>query len=119
MVINQFNIARVSFLEPEDHAPVRPNRDSIEPFPIPFQRMEPEARQIHIVRTDRTIEHRKDIFYLLKKVGSDPFGLTVFKKPLQPLVLEVRFCRKERDVVPSALFKEDFHGHNILQGAAF
>jgi radical SAM superfamily enzyme with C-terminal helix-hairpin-helix motif len=31
---------------------------------------------------------------------------------------KIRFCHKERDVVPSALFKEDFHGHNILQGAA-
>jgi len=51
--------------------------------------MEPEAGHIHIVRTGRTIEHRKDIFYLLTKVAPDPFGLTVFKKPLQPLVLEV------------------------------
>lgn len=88
MVINQFNIASVSFLEPEDHTPVCPNRDSIEPFPVPFQRMEPEAGQIHIVRTGRTIEHRKDIFYLLKKIGPDPFGLTIFKKRFSPLCLK-------------------------------
>jgi hypothetical protein len=89
VVVNQFNIARVSVLESKDHAPVCPNRDSIEPFPVPFQRMRPEAWQIHIVRTGRTIEHRKDIFDLLKKVSSNPFSLTVFKQPLQCLALEV------------------------------
>lgn len=85
MVVNQFNIARVAVLKSEDHPPVCPNRDSVEPFPIPFQRMQPEAGQIHIVRTGRTIEHRKDILDLLKKISPNPFRLTVFKQPLSAL----------------------------------
>jgi len=47
--------------------------------------MQPEAGQIHIVRTGRTIEHRKDILDLLKKISPNPFRLTVFKQPLSAL----------------------------------
>ena len=91
MVINQFNITSVPVLETEDNAPVRPNRYPVEPFPLPFQGMNLEARQIHIARLRRSIENRKDIFNLLNMVSQNSFGLTIFKQPLQAFVLKILY----------------------------
>lgn len=69
----------MSFLETEDHAPVRPNRYSIEPFSVSFQRMNFEARQIDIMRACRAIENSKDVFYLFNMVSANLFSFSIFE----------------------------------------
>jgi hypothetical protein len=97
VVIDQFNITSISFLETEDNAPVRPNSYPIEPFPVPFQRMDLEARQIHVMRACRTIKNRKDVFYLLNMVRANPFGLTIFEQPLQAFVFKILYTYPSYD----------------------
>ena len=89
VVIDQFNIGCVPFDKAKDHPPVRSDRDSIEPLPVPFQEMQSKAGQIHIARLGRTVEHRKDIFDLLTEVCPDTFALPILKQPFQPLVLKI------------------------------
>ena len=89
MIIDQFNVTGVSFDKAKDYPPVGSNRDSIEPVPVPFQGMHPEAGQIHIARSSRTVEHRKDIFNLFADVSPNTLELPILKQPFQPFVLKI------------------------------
>lgn len=81
MVVDQINVASVSFLKAENHAPVRPDSHTPKTFQVALERVEPETGEIHIVGLSGTAEDSEDIFDFLDVIGTDAFGFGVPEKP--------------------------------------
>ena len=83
MVVNQINIAGVSFLEAEYDAPVRPDGHAPEIFQFSSKTVKPETGQIHVFRLSGTLQNEKDVFYFIDLIRADPFGFALLKQPFQ------------------------------------
>ena len=57
--------------------------DGPESAQVPFQRMQPEAGQVHVVRHFGTVQNSKDIFYPFEQICPDLRPVPTFKKPFQ------------------------------------
>jgi hypothetical protein len=88
MVVNQINVTGAAFLEAEDHAPVRPDSHAPKTFQVALERVEPKAREIHVVGLSGTVEDGENVFDLLDVIRVYALGFAVLKKPFEPLVPE-------------------------------
>jgi hypothetical protein len=48
--------------------------------------MEPEAREIHVLRRSRAVQEEQYVLALLGQVGADTFPFPVLEQPLEALV---------------------------------
>jgi len=82
MIIYQINVHGIDALEAPRDAPIGTHRDRPITAPRALQRVQSNARQIHIFRSARAIQHCKNVFYLIQRTCADVPGLTAFKQPL-------------------------------------
>lgn len=94
MVIDQIDVGCMAALDAEHNPPVRPHCDRPEALQVAFERMQPETRQIHVVRRSGTVQDEKDVPDLIQEVGADALPLTALEKPFQPLCLKFRITHE-------------------------
>jgi len=88
VIIDVINILGITLLEPKDDAPVRPDSNAPEASKIACQAVQSKAGQVHIFGLSGSIQYREDVLHFLSVIGADPFGISLFKKPSQPLMPE-------------------------------
>lgn len=72
MIVNQIDVAGISTVEPKYDAPV--GRDADRPIASKFalQRMQPEARKVHVPWLRRLVEAGQDTFDLVGRIPMPP-----------------------------------------------
>jgi hypothetical protein len=91
MVVNQVHVHGVCTLKAPDNAPVGTDGDRLETAQVVFQRMQPEAWQVHVFRRFGPVQHGKDVFDLVEHVGPDLRPVSAFKKPFQTAMPEAPY----------------------------
>src|SRR5574337_1506710 len=84
VVVDQFNIVRVAFLEAENDTPVCPDSHAPEALEVAFETMQPEAGQVHVLGPPGAVQHEEDVFKFLEQLRADAFGVALLKQPFQP-----------------------------------
>jgi len=87
MVIDVVDVDREPIRESEGYPPISGYRDGVVSLQFALQRMEPEPRQIHIVRTLASIKHRQNISELLEMLRRDPSCRSTIVEGLSPRCL--------------------------------
>lgn len=88
MIVDQIDIGGVALLESENDPPIRPHRNRPETFQVAFERMQAEARKIHVIGRFCPVQDEKDVFDFLRQIGADALALAILEQPFQPLVPE-------------------------------
>lgn len=88
VIVGQIDIHGVSVHEAENHAPIGPNSDSPETFEASFETVQPQARQIHVIRLAGTVQNSEYVLYFLYMLRLYAFPFTLLEQPLQPLMPE-------------------------------
>src|SRR3990172_196642 len=88
MVVCQIHVAGVPVLETEDHAPVGADCYAPETPPVALERVQPEPRQVHVLRRAGPVQNGKNVPHLLHLIGADSLVLIALEQPLKPLVPE-------------------------------
>jgi len=65
VVINQFNVKRITALKPEDDAPVGPNRHRPQAFQVTFEWMQAITRKVKRLRRVGLIEASENVLCAL------------------------------------------------------
>ena len=60
MIVDVIDVDRIFALEAEDDAPVAANVYGPSAFQLSFQRMQAQARQVHVARFGRSVEPSQD-----------------------------------------------------------
>lgn len=89
MVIDIINIERIAFDEAEDHAPVSPHSYTPKSFEVAFERVQAEARHVHLRYGGSNIKSRQNIAQLGDVFRCNASGVVVLKQPFQPLVADI------------------------------
>ena len=60
MIVNEVNIHHIAVFKPKDDSAIGRDGDRPESFKIAFERMEPKARNGHLLRAARPVQQQKD-----------------------------------------------------------
>jgi hypothetical protein len=86
VVIDQINIGYVTVLEAKDNAPVSADSDAPKPDEVALQRVQPEARKVHILGPRRTVQKRKHAGDFIDVLGVQAAAVVVCVKAFQASV---------------------------------
>jgi hypothetical protein len=88
VVVDQFDIERVSALKPEYNTPVGPHPDGPKTLQVAFKRVQMITGKIHSLRCARPIKAAKNIRNHLQQVRPYPAPVAALIKPFQAAVFE-------------------------------
>jgi hypothetical protein len=87
VVIDIINVLRVA-VKAEDYSPVGAYCNGPKAFKRAFERMQPEARQIHVANGSGGVKGRQNIPQLANVIRAYAARVVLFKKPPQSLVAD-------------------------------
>jgi hypothetical protein len=93
VVIDKFNVIRISPFKTKNDAPISPYRHGPEPLQFAFKRVQPVARDIQSLRRRGGIENRKNSFDRFQKVGSYTASIAAFIEAFQASMLKALIIR--------------------------
>jgi len=89
MVIDIINILRAVIVT-ENHTPVGAYCNGPKPFPLAFQRMQPESRQVYVGNRRCGMKRRQNIPQFAYMIRANSAWVVPFKEPFQPLVADCK-----------------------------
>jgi hypothetical protein len=94
VIVNQFNVKRVSVFKSKNDPPVGPHRSCPETSHVAFQRMQMIARDVQTLGRSGSVENCENSLNRWQQVRPYLATVTALVKPLQPSMLKV-FDRKK------------------------
>jgi len=88
MIVNQFNVERISPFKTEDNAPICPNGHRPHSFQIPSEIVQMKTRQVQCFGSCCRVEHSQYAFDFIDKIRTNAGAIAAFVKPLQATMLE-------------------------------
>lgn len=88
MVVEQVHVARVLAIETEDDAPVAGYGHGPESGEVALQRMQPKARQRHVVRYRSLVQTGENTLDLVGLIRPDLAAVSRFEQQAQPFMSE-------------------------------
>jgi hypothetical protein len=86
MVINQINVMNMWAFESERYSPVSRHGHGPNASPIALQRVQTQARDIHVLGGHCGIQPVENPANLGEQISADLAGIVSLKQPFQPLV---------------------------------
>jgi hypothetical protein len=97
VVIDQIDVGG-TILKAKDNPPVCPHGDRPKALAVAYERVEAEARQVHVFRCLGAVENEEDVFDLLQEVGADAPAVAIPEKTLQSFASEIPYRGPECNV---------------------
>ena len=88
MIIDVIDVERIAFNKAKGHAPIRSNRHRPRAFRFALQRMQPEAREVHIGNRPSGVKARQNVTELFDMFMDEASRIIFLIKALQCLVPE-------------------------------
>jgi|GEM_PF-4930604 len=88
MVINVFHVDDVGADKPKHDSPVGANGNGPKALQTALQRMQPEARQVHVRGGSRRIEASENVAQLFRMIRGHAAGVVILEEPLESLVAD-------------------------------
>ncbi len=92
VVIDIINVRR-AIIKTENHPPVGPDSYGPKAFPLTFERVQPETRQVHMNNGRGGMQRGENITQFVGMFPVYPARVTVLKKPFQSLVANCPYHR--------------------------
>jgi hypothetical protein len=89
VIVNQFNVERVSAFKSKNDPPVGTDRDCPETFHVTFQRVQMIARDVQALGRSGSVEDRENSLNRWQQVRSYLATVTALVKPLQPAMFKI------------------------------
>jgi hypothetical protein len=91
MVIDEIDVTGISAFETKNHPPIPTYEHRPEALAIAPQRMQPEARSIHVLGFDRSIKTRKDALDFGNEIRPYLAAVAAIIEALQAAMFEISY----------------------------
>ncbi len=88
MIVYIIHIDRMTIVEAEYDAPIPGHRDRPKAGELSLERMQPQARKVHIIRATAAIEHRENVAQLFHMRGRQPSCRSPIVKGFEPTMFK-------------------------------
>lgn len=88
MIVGIIDVDGVTVLEAECHSPIPRHRNGIMPFQDSLQRVEPQARQVHILRCSAPLQDRENVTKFLDIFRRHALGRSPIVQRLKAAMFE-------------------------------
>ena len=96
MIIHIIDVSRMTVVEAEYYTPIPGDRYSPKTSEASLERMQPEARNVHIIRPTAAVQYRKNVAKLFNMRRGDPSCRSSIIKGFKPTMFKrldhSRYC---------------------------